>query len=252
MAGVVHNQLCRWLGHRTLRLAAACAACVVAAQFIPATTPLALGVAPMAVGFLWLGDMLRSPPGGWRPWLAVAGVFAACWGLAAALGLVQVPAVDMKHALYGPLLLGPMLSAAIAVLVLGIFRSLPARAAGFPPVRMLGGAAMTIMFLHQPVHFWLGAIPGIPALVTAAAAVLLPLGLHAAASRSRLLRTVFLGRPWIARGKARAGLLARAGTAIIRAAVRRRHGRADPAGQAESLASPLSGCSARPTGPHRG
>lgn len=180
------------LGNRWA-LSFACLSLAAAAHFLPARTPLALGIAPLAIGFLWFGMAVGRDRLGRGRCLWVAAFVVAAWALATALTDLAVPLVDLKYASFGPLLLGPALSAALVVLVIAACRAMATSSHLASVLSFLGRASMTVMFLHQPVHFSLSAM-GAPRLAIVAAAIALPLAFHWAASRWMPTRLLFLGR----------------------------------------------------------
>ena len=151
------------------------------------TGPLAVGVVPFAMVMLWVGYAFRSVlTRSWLPGLIGAVVAAALLCVASGFGM------DMKHAVYGPPVLGAMLAVALTFVIIEIAKWAD-RVPGLGTLsRALGHGSMMIMFLHQPIHFALQKfIPSEPLLALVAIAV--PMLAYQAVRQARLPSAILLG-----------------------------------------------------------
>lgn len=128
-------------------------------------SPLGLLTVPMALVLLWVGWVWADVP--WRPvmWLPL---------MALAAGVLAFgPAINMKAGDYG----WPLWSMAGAVAIsFLIFRAARFPIVNIAPLRRLGAASLTVMYMHVPiVHYGSGHLPK-PALL--ALAVLVPFAVH--------------------------------------------------------------------------
>jgi fucose 4-O-acetylase-like acetyltransferase len=154
--------------------------------------PLDLQVVPVAAACIWFGHWLRTaaPPAGRILTVALAvGALAAM--LAAGGANFEF---DMKRSLYGPPVAGFVLALALSASVLAAIpraAELPAFAA---PAAAIGRASLTIMMLHQLVHFALREAGVASDWLIAAAALVLPLAAHLLLDRIPPARRILLGR----------------------------------------------------------
>lgn len=154
-------------------------------------TPLAIGVVPMAIVFLWAGRLL--PLVEKRP---LATCLASLGVVVFALGMCQrIPPYifDMKNALYGPAILGVIVAVALSLLVIFASRALVRVKAVSIVLQALGRASLTIMFLSQPIvlvceHFGVGYA------IRVILAVAVPFFAHMLFERNKYSGLIFLGR----------------------------------------------------------
>jgi fucose 4-O-acetylase-like acetyltransferase len=151
------------------------------------TGPLAIGIVPFAVVMLWVGYACRTT-------LARSGLPGAV-GLVVAASLLSSSSgfgMDMKHAVYGPPIVGAMLAIALAFVVIEISKWVDRVPRLGRLSRAFGRGSMMIMFLHQPIHFALrDSIPSDP--VLALVAVTISMLAYAVVKRARLPSMILLG-----------------------------------------------------------
>jgi fucose 4-O-acetylase-like acetyltransferase len=167
-------------------------------------TPLDVGVVPMAIVFMWFGQVYKTVE---NRTAAVIGVcLAAVLGLGFYLRFHPLYVFDMKSGLFGPILPGLSSAVALAVLLLELCKRLAASKILVAGIAPFGRASLTIMFLAEPTRRLL-LLAGAPTVVTIAAALLLPFVLHKLFEKNRLLSRLFLGQQMrvfsIARGNER-------------------------------------------------
>lgn len=174
------------------------AICVCLAWVLPPALPLGLAAALMAVPFLLLGSAYRQAWAARRSlaWTAVAWGVVTAWAQFVLRGEADFFHVDMRGGAYGPLYLGLVVSASAGILALGAVRA----ATDFlpnlcRPLEALGRASLSVLFLHQPVHFALVHAFGdaIPQLWIVAAALLVPYAFNIVCRRWAPTRAAFLG-----------------------------------------------------------
>lgn len=192
---MLRNALGQLAGDRRAVTWAAAGASACLALALPPKVPLGLAVAPMALAFIVLGEECRRWAGsrGWRLAVGAAAATTAAYVAALACGWLEPFAVDMKHAAYGPPLVGALVSGAAALLVVALSKAATTLAAVSAALGHLGRASLAIMFLHMPVHHALKAVATLPWWWSALAAVALPLAFDALARRWEPTRRAFLG-----------------------------------------------------------
>jgi len=168
-------------------------------------TPLAIGVVPMAVTFLWIG---KAFSGFEQKSTTIIAASSAIILLILAI-FRQVPpfAVDMKNALYGPPLVATMLATALSFLIIFASKVITRVESASKFLQLLGRASITIMFLSQPIVLACQYL-GINYFLKVTAAVLAPVALHMLFGKNRYTALVFLGRNIPAPAKASASPVA--------------------------------------------
>ena len=164
-----------WVGLMAVSLAIA-----YAAGAATDVSPLGLLTVPMAMVLLWVGWVWRGVE--WRPWMWAALLPVAI------ISLYLAPPLNMKAGDYG----WPVLSIAGAISIsFLIFRTARWPVLGSGPMRLVGAASLTIMYLHVPVVHYLTPHMGKAALL--GVALLLPLGVHYLLKANRVTARLFLG-----------------------------------------------------------
>ncbi len=154
-------------------------------------TPLDVGVVPMALVFIWFGQIYKTVEN--RTAAVIGACLAALLGLGIYLHYFPLYTFDMKAGLFGPFLPGLSSAVALAVLLFELCKRLAASKILVAGIAPFGKASLTIMFLAEPIRRLL-LLAGAPAVVTIAAALLLPVVLHRLLERNRLLSRLFLGQ----------------------------------------------------------
>lgn len=136
-------------------------------------TPLAIGVVPFGLPFLWFGHLMKQGRLGLR----------GAWALCIIVIFIAVIAVlygvhfgmDLKYAEPGPPVIGMALAIAITWLFFQLMKAVCMVPGLSRPLDVIGAASMTVMFLHQFVHFTLREIGVTSEPVLIAAGVALPM-----------------------------------------------------------------------------
>jgi fucose 4-O-acetylase-like acetyltransferase len=168
--------------------------CTYSYAFMPklnVMTPLAVGVVPMALVFIWFGQIYRSVEN--RSAVIIVACLIAMFGLSVYLQYFPVYAFDMKSGKFGPFLPGLSTAVALAWLLFEVCKRLASSKLLVACISPFGRASLTIMFLAEPIRRLLLAA-GAPAVISIAAALLLPAVLHALFEKNRLLSHLFLGQ----------------------------------------------------------
>lgn len=153
--------------------------------------PLDVGVVPMALVFMWFGQLYKTVEN--RTAAVIGACLAAMLGLAIYLHYFSLYTFDMKAGLFGPFLPGLSSAVALAVLLLELCKRLAASKILVAGIAPFGRASLTIMFLAEPTRRLL-LMAGAPAVVTIAAALLLPMVLHKLFEKNKLLSRLLLGQ----------------------------------------------------------
>ncbi|MFK4871851.1 acyltransferase family protein [Novosphingobium sp. ZW T3_23] len=114
-------------------------------------TPWAIGVVPFGLPFLWFGNLMKEGRIGLRgAWLLCIAVIAV--SLMAGIFGTHFR-MDLKYAEPGP----PLIGMALAIAITWLFFQLMKVICLIPwlprPLEVIGASSMTVMFLHQFVHF---------------------------------------------------------------------------------------------------
>lgn len=154
-------------------------------------TPWALGVVPFGLPFVVFGNILKRGGLSARSgWLVCAAMLALCTGL----GQAGVHfGMDLKYAEPGPMFIGIALAIAISWLFFQLMKVVVAVSWLAAPCEAIGAASMTVMFLHQFVHFSLRSVGVRSDFALVCAGVLLPMAFWIVAKRSPVASALFLG-----------------------------------------------------------
>jgi len=162
--------------------------------------PWALGIAPMAVAFLWLGAVVGEVGISPRRTVGAAGVALALI-LTVTIVTGRAPSFDMKAYDYGWPVLGVLLAASMSLGIFGICKMLAAVSVIRLPLTELGRASLVIMFLHQFIHIRAAHFIGQPVIL-----ILVSLGIptmiYFAIPAWPALRYLALGERWQRRAAA--------------------------------------------------
>ncbi|WCT73539.1 acyltransferase family protein [Sphingomonas naphthae] len=159
--------------------------------------PWNVAVAPVAAVFLWIGHRLRlADP---SPRRVVSGALLLALVPLATLPLGMVYDLNMKVALYGPPILGLMLATGLSLLLIEASKVMERSARLATTLSALGDAALTILFLHQAVHYALVSADA-PLWLQFLLSLALPFTLHRLFLRFHLSRVLLLGRGRLRRG----------------------------------------------------
>jgi len=197
LAQTLYAYVAQWTGGaRSRGFVGVVAACALAAYGFSifgrgAWTPLNVAVVPAAILLLWLGQVLP-----WRrlnapAWLAfdVAAVLAALW--------LSRQGVDFRMGLkgggVGPPVAGLALAVALSHVAILLSIGLARLPVAGPALLALGQASLTILFLHQTVHYGLEAAGWTSQWAIVIPALALPYLFHRIARRRPLTRRLFLG-----------------------------------------------------------
>ena len=154
-------------------------------------TPLAIGVVPFGLPFLWFGNLMKQDSlglrGAWSLCIAVVGLAILAGALGTHFGM------DLKYAEPGPPVIGMALAIAITWLFFQLMKAICLVPWLVKPLDRIGAASMTVMFLHQFVHFTLRQIGVGSEPLLIAAGVLLPMGFWIAARQFAWTSVLFLG-----------------------------------------------------------
>lgn len=116
-------------------------------------TPWGIGVLPFGLPFLWFGNLMREGSLGLRGAWVLCVVVVALSFAAGAFGMHF--GMDLKYAEPGP----PLIGMALAIAITWLFFQLMKAICFIPwltrPLEVIGASSMTVMFLHQFVHFTL-------------------------------------------------------------------------------------------------
>lgn len=144
-------------------------------------SPLGVLTVPMALVLLWAGWLWRGVA--WRAWM---------WVLVLPIGagvLAFGPPLNMKAGDYGWPVLSILGAAAISFV---IFRIARWPVLGAAPVRWLGAASLTLMYLHVPLVHYLSPYFGKGVLL--GIAVIVPVATHYLLDSNKVTARLFLGK----------------------------------------------------------
>lgn len=195
LANLLFNAILLWAGdplsRRAVHAVAWCAVAAYLVAWLDRPTYWNAGVVPMAVVLMWAGAAWAARPARDRAVVAAAavGVATILW---AATVVPAAASFDMKSYTYGVPVVGVLLAVALTVVFVQLCRWVDLVPGVAPAIAWVGRASITVLFVHQWVHFTFEeAVPGTLALT--AVATVVPLVLHQALRATPLTRVLFLG-----------------------------------------------------------
>lgn len=163
--------------------------CLISNMDLP--TPLAAGISPFAVLFLWVGAVLREKGPQISIQFAIACAIISSIIIVGSFWIHLDITFDMKFGRYGPPILGALLAVALSLAFIWVCQV----ACTLPKIEMVGKfgqASMVIMFLHQAVQLTFYRFVTNPVALTLMA-LIVSLAAYFVFQSFALLRVAFLG-----------------------------------------------------------